>query len=149
MANGRESSLYPVTAGVPQGGVRSPMLFNLYVCHLPSQLHSYLLVSYADNSTRLKIIPTKELRLSAAAEINADLCQVTDWGRRWHIEFEPSKSHTICVSLKRDIEEHPPLFMNDVLISESKVLSTLGFYFDSRLTWSYMIDYSVRQCRKD
>ena len=33
------------------------------------------------------------------------------------IEFEPSKSHTICVSLKHDIEEHPPLFMNDVSLS--------------------------------
>ena len=60
VANGRESSLYPVTARVPQGGVWSPMLFNLYVRHLPSQLHSYSLVNYADDSTLLKIIPTKE-----------------------------------------------------------------------------------------
>ena len=105
-------------------------------------------MSYADDSTLLKVIPTKDLRLSAAAEINADLCRVADWGRRWHIEFEPSKSNTICVSLKRDVEEYPPLFMNDVLIRESKVLSILGFHFDSRLTWSYMIDSSVRRCRQ-
>ena len=81
------------------------MLFNLYVRHLPSQLNSCLLVSYADDSTLLKVIPTKNLRLSGAAEINADLCRVADWGRRWHIEFEPSKSNTICVSLKCDVEE--------------------------------------------
>ena len=36
VANGKESSLYPVMTGVPQGGVWSPLLFNLYVCHLPS-----------------------------------------------------------------------------------------------------------------
>ena len=96
----------------------------------------------------MKIIPTKELRFRAPAEINADLCRVAEWGRRWYIKFKPSKSHTICVSLKRDIEEHPPLFMNDVLIGESKILSILGFHFDSHLTWSYMIDYSVRQCRQ-
>ena len=77
-----DSSLYPITAGVPQGGVWSPMLFNLYVHHLPSQLKSYLLVSYADNSTLLKVIPTKDLRLSAAIEINVDLCSIADWGRR-------------------------------------------------------------------
>ena len=40
VASGQESSLYPVTAGQPQGGVWLPMLFNLYVCHLPSQLNS-------------------------------------------------------------------------------------------------------------
>ena len=53
-----------------------PMLFNLYVCHLPSQLNSCSLVSYADDSTLLKIILIKESRLCAAAEINDDLCRV-------------------------------------------------------------------------
>ena len=81
VANGQDSSLYPITAGVPQGGVWSPMLFNLYVHHLPSQFKSCLLVSYADDSTLLKVIPIKDLRLSAAAEINADLCSIADWGR--------------------------------------------------------------------
>ena len=38
--------------------------------------------------------------------------------------------------------------MNNVLIRDSKVLSILGFHFDSRLTWSYMIDSSVRCCRQ-
>ena len=84
------------------------------------------------------MIPTKDLRLSAAIEINVDLCSIADWGRRWHIEFEPSKSNVLCVSLKRDVEEHPPLFMNGVPIKESKVLSILAFHFDSRLTWEYM-----------
>ena len=28
------------------------------------------------------------------------------------------------------------------------MLSILGFHFDSRLTWSYMIDSSVRRCRQ-
>ena len=86
--------------------------------------------------------------MSAAAEINADLCRIADWGKRWHIEFKPSKSATICVSLKHDVEEHPPLFMNNVLIRDSKVLSILGFHFDSRFTWSYMIDSSVRRYRQ-
>ena len=38
-----------------------------------------------------------------------------DWERRWNIEFEPSKSYFIYMSLKHDIGKHPPLFMNDVL----------------------------------
>ena len=33
--------------------------------------------------------------------------------------------------------------MNGVLIKESKMLSILGFYFDSHLTWGYMIDSTV------
>ena len=82
VANGKEPSLYPVMTGVPQGGVWSPLLFNLYVSHHTSQLESCLLVSYADDSTLLKIIPTKDSRLNAAAKINADLCRIADWGKR-------------------------------------------------------------------
>ena len=82
VANGQESSLYPVMVGVPQGGVWSLLLFNLCVCHLPSQLQSCLLVSYAEDSTQLKVNPTKDLKLSAAAETNVDLCRTAEWGRR-------------------------------------------------------------------
>jgi len=74
---------------------------------------------------------------AAAAEINADLSRIADWGKVWHIEFEPLKSNTTCVSL---VEDHPPLFMNGVFIKEPRVLPILGFHFDSHLTWSYMID---------
>ena len=38
--------------------------------------------------------------------------------------------------------------MNDELIKESKVLSILGFHFDSHLTLDYMIDSTVRRCRQ-
>ena len=107
MANGQESFLYPITPGVPQGGVWSPMLFNLYVRHLPSQLNSCLLVSYADDSMLLKVIPTKDLRLNTTVEINADLCRVANWGRQWHIEFEPSKSNAIYVSLNVMLKNIP------------------------------------------
>ena len=60
-ANRQESSLYPVTAGVPQGDAWSPMLFYLYVCHISSQFISCLLASCADDSTLLKVCPTKDL----------------------------------------------------------------------------------------
>ena len=86
---------------------------------------------YADDYTLLKVIPTKDLRLNAAAEINVDFCRIVDWERNWHIECEPLKTNSTCVSLKRDIEEHTPVFMNNVLIRESKVLSVLGFHFDT------------------
>ena len=65
-----------------------------------------LLVSY--DSTLLKVIPTKGLRLSAAAKINVDLYRIADWGI---LNFNlQSLRNTVCVSLKCDVEEHPPLY---------------------------------------
>ena len=73
MANAKESSHYPIQAGVPQGVVWSPMTFNLYVRQLPLQVHRCLLVSYADDSTLLKVVPSREAHKLAAEKINSDL----------------------------------------------------------------------------
>ena len=114
VANAKESSQYPIQAGVPQGAVWSPMLFNLYVRQLPLQVHHSLLVSYADDSTLLKIVPSREARKLAAEEINSDLNAIVCWGKRWHIEFEPAKSSALCISFKRDLEDHPSLVMDGI-----------------------------------
>ena len=72
--------------------------------------------------------------------LSSTVVRIANQGRQWHIEFEPSKSNALYVSLKHDVEEHPTLFMNGVLIKKSKVLSILGFHFDSSLTWGYNYD---------
>ena len=148
VANASESSQYPIQAGVPQGAVWSPMLFNLYVRQLPSQVRHSFLVSYADDSTLLKIVPSKEARKLAAEEINSDLNAIVCWGKKWHIEFEPAKSSSLCISLKRDLEDHPSLVMDGIPIKEAETLSVLGFHFDRRLTWAAMIDVMVSRSRQ-
>ena len=69
--------------------------------------------------------------------------QLLNGGESCTWSFKPSKSNSICMSLKCDIEEYPPLFMNNVLIRKPRVLSVLGFQFNTGLTWTYMIDSSV------
>ena len=44
------------------------------------------------------------------------------WGQTWNVNFELAKCHTLCVSLKRDIDLHSPLFMATLLIDELDVL---------------------------
>ena len=100
VANAQESLQYPIKVGVPQGAVWSPILFNLYVRQLPLQVHHCLLVTYVDDSTLLKVVPLREAHDLAAKEINSVLDAIVCWGKMWHIEFEPAKSSTLCVSLK-------------------------------------------------
>ena len=66
------------------------MLFNMYVQHLPLQVHHCLLVSYADDSTLLKVVPSRESCKLAAEEINSDLDAIVCWRKRRHIEYEPA-----------------------------------------------------------
>ena len=58
-------------------------------------------------------------------------------GRKWNINFEPTKCHAHCVSLKNDVGLHQPVFMDTLSIVEVDVLKVLGIYFDRK---SYMID---------
>ena len=66
-----------------------------------------------------------------------------------NINFEPTKCHALCVSLKKDVNLHPPLFMDALSITEVDELKILGINFDHKLTWSYMIDQlATRFCQR-
>ena len=105
VAHGDISSQRPFTAGVPQGGIWSPILFNLYIRHISIQVLHCDLFQYADDSTLIKVIPLKD----AADEMSADLGRIHSWGQKWNINFEPTKCHALCVSLKKDVGFHPPV----------------------------------------
>ena len=147
VANAEESSHYPIQAGIPQGTIWSPILFNLYVRQLPLQVHYCHIVSYADDSTLLVVL-SKEARDFTTRGINSDLNALVCWGKKWRIEFKPAKSSALCTSLKRNLQDHPSLVMDSIPIVEVETLSVLGFHFDRRLTWAAVIDKMVSCSRQ-
>ena len=60
VANGSTPSCQEFTAGVPQGGVWSPILFNLYIHLLGNQVLCCDLFQYADVASLMKVVGTKE-----------------------------------------------------------------------------------------
>ena len=96
----------------------------------------------------MKVIPSKDDRTTAADDLNADLDRIYSWGQTWNINFELAKCRTLCVSLKRDIDLHPPLFMATLPIDEVNTLKILGIHFDRKLLGSHMIDQLVTRCRQ-
>ena len=137
------SDLYPVSAGVPQGAIWSPSLFNLYVRLLPSVPKHCSVVGYADDHTLLTIIPNKVNRITAAVNLNADLAALCEYGHHWNIKFAPHKTFSLLISLKSDISNHPPLLLNETYIPEISSVRILGFLFDSSLTWQEHIDSAL------
>ena len=123
-------------------------MFNLYIRHLSVQVLHCDLFQYADDSSLIKVTPLKDDRTIAADEINADLDRIYSWGQMWNINFERVKCHTLCVSLKQDVDLHPPLFMTILLVDEVNVLKILGICFNCKLTCSYMIDQLATRCHQ-
>ena len=61
---------------VPRGGVWSSILFNLYIQHLTKQVLHCDLFEYADDSSLVKVIKSKEDQIAVTEEIIADLNHV-------------------------------------------------------------------------
>ena len=97
------SDLHFVTAGVPQGTVWSPALFNLYIRLLPTVIKHSLIVGYADDHSLLKIISDKTDLTAAASDLNYDLASLCHFGLTWHITFAPNKPSSLLISLKRNL----------------------------------------------
>ena len=135
-----QSSMLTVSAGVPQGAVWLPLLFNLCIRFLPSVVQFSSVIGYTDDHTLLKIIPLKQDHLRATDELNTNLAALFQFGRQWFMDFAPLKTKTLFISLKRDTFDHPALFMNDCLIAEVSSLKILGFMFDSSITWGPHMD---------
>ena len=100
-----QSSMLTVSAGVPQGAVWSPLLFNLYIRFLPSVVQ-FSVIGYADDHTLLKIIPLKQDHLRAADELNTHLTAWFQFGQQWFMDFAPLKTKTLLISRKRDTFDH-------------------------------------------
>jgi len=120
----------------------------LYVRHISRQVLNCALFEYADDSSLVKVIRRKEDRRAAADELMADINRVFSWGKVWSINFEPAKCHSLCISLKHDIDSHPPLLMDSFSIQEVDSLKILGFHFDCRLTWSSIIGDMATRCQQ-
>ena len=71
------SDHHSISAGVPQGAIWSPLLFNLYIRLLPRIPKHSLVIGYADDHTLAIIIPRKEDRAIATACLSADLAACT------------------------------------------------------------------------
>ena len=127
----------------------SPIIPHIrYTHYLPTQSFYCALLQYADDLTLIRVVPSKDDRIVAAEEMNADLARIYSCGQMWNVNFESAKCHSLCVSLKRDITLHPLLFMATLPIEKIDVLKILGIYFDRKLAWSYMIDHLTTHCHQ-
>ena len=141
VTNGKESEHCPIQSGVPQGGIWSPLLYDLFV-----RKHAAMLW-YADDTTILMRVPTGG-KMMCATMLNSDLERIMKFGKKWLLEFEAKKTKAITISRKRHPSENPPIVMNGTAIAENETLEVLGFTIDSKETWSAHVDRVVKEARQ-
>ena len=93
----KSSQEYPVNARVPQGSILGPTLFLLYSNDLPDIVISDIAI-YADDTTLYsKCDQASDLwqQLELASELESDLQDTVDWGKKWLVDFNAGKTQLV------------------------------------------------------
>ena len=95
--DGISSQEYPLNAGVPQGSILGPTLFLLYINDLPDYAICNIAI-YADDTTLYsKCNQASDLwqQLELVSELESDLRDTVDWGRKWLVDFNAGKTQLV------------------------------------------------------
>ena len=81
----KSSQEYPVDAGIPQGSILGPTLFLQYISDLSDDVTCNIAI-YADDTTFYTKFNQQWQQLELASELESDLRDTVDWGRRWLVK---------------------------------------------------------------
>ena len=94
--DGKSSQEYPVNAGVPEASILGTTLFLLYINDLPDVICN-IVIDADDTTLYSKCDQASDLwqQLELASELESDLQDTVDWGRKWLVDFNAGKTQLV------------------------------------------------------
>jgi hypothetical protein len=139
VSEGFSSTLKGINAGVPQGSVLGPFLFLVYINAIVNDINNDIRL-FADDTSLFVVVENDHT--AAATSLTEDLNVISNWAKKWAVQFNPQKTKIIVFNSRRD-REHPPVYfgLNGDEIDEIDINHChLGITFQSSATWKKHID---------
>lgn len=124
------SNLTPILAGVPQGAISSPILYNIYAADQPISPHTSV-AEFADDKI---IFTSNDSPIVASQHLQNHLNDMEVWYTKWKIKVNNEKSSHITFTLRQGIV--PPVSLSNKIIPSVTNVKYLGLILDKRLTWA-------------
>ena len=134
--DGKSSYEYPANAGVPKGCIIGPTLFLLYINDLPNNVICNIAI-YADGATLYsKCNQASDLwqQLELAFEVESDLQDTVDWGRKWLVDFNAGKTQLVSFDRSKN-SGAIDVKMDGSVLEEKSSFGMLGLILSSKLDW--------------
>ncbi|CAH2091775.1 unnamed protein product [Euphydryas editha] len=136
--NDTSSDWLDLVAGVPQGGVLSPLLFSIFINNISKVISSPFHL-YADDLQLYRHFELTELN-EAINILNSDLVEVQSWAESFGLLVNPRKSQCIIFGSSRlrskiDWNSTPMVHFSGVPIPYCDKVKNLGLIMDCNMTW--------------
>ena len=134
-----------VRAGVPQGAVTSPILFNFYLRHLPSPPEHIKVVQYADD---ISIYATGKPIQALSESINKYVPRVLEFLEERELKVSPSKSTvTLFTPDTKEFKIIPDVKMKNDAVPHDHKPKLLGVTYDTMFTFSKHVNIIVDKAK--
>ena len=142
--DGCESSLLPISSGVPQGSNLGPLLFIIYINTAPKAIHSSTTVQlYADDMKCFRIIDNTD----DVQQLQSDLSNLNDWSANHFMEFNSKKCKYLAITRKKNIVDSA-YTLNGSQIMSVLTEKDLGVHVSTKLSWNNHIDVIISKANK-
>ena len=146
----KSSQEYLVNAGVPQGSILGPTFFQLYINDLPDDVICNIAI-YADDTTLYsKCNQASDLwqQLELASELESDLRDTVNWGRKWLVDFNAGKTQLVLFDRSKNTGAID-VKMDGSVLEDKTSFKMLGLTFSSKLDWgSYIVSIAKTASKK-
>ena len=127
---GKKSNQSDVSSGVPQGTVRGPLLFLVFINDLPDYVSSEIRL-FADDALLYRPIRSQD----NVTSLQKDLENLQVWEDRWFMSFNPDKCEVLRITNKRKNILETDYTIHGSTLRTVDNAKYLGVTIQSNLSW--------------